>query len=224
MSKYLLHINKPCTQSWDEMTATKNGKFCSNCQKEVIDFTTFTEAEIINYFKKAKDNEVCGKFYETQVNHWLEDLHIKNKNPLLYKFLFSFLLLSNTEQSFSQSTTLPKEINITQGLSGKVKGLNVQRDTTSNCTKSKAENFENVRITLGGARIVKTESKPLVILDGKVINSKALENLNPNNISSITILKHKEATALYGPDGVNGALLITTKACNNVETSPFSAL
>jgi len=55
-------------------------------------------------------------------------------------------------------------------------------------------------------------SKALVIIDGveaKGINP--LENVNPNDIESVSVLKDLSATALYGDKGKNGVILITTK-------------
>jgi TonB-dependent SusC/RagA subfamily outer membrane receptor len=50
---------------------------------------------------------------------------------------------------------------------------------------------------------------PLYILDGKEILH--LENIKPDEIESISVLKDKSATALYGDKAKNGVILITTK-------------
>lgn len=55
---------------------------------------------------------------------------------------------------------------------------------------------------------------PLYILDGNVIEKSLIELINPNTIESIKVLKDKEATALYGKNGVNGVILITSKVKN----------
>jgi TonB family protein len=51
--------------------------------------------------------------------------------------------------------------------------------------------------------------KPIYILDGKEI--KDLSGVNPNTIESISVLKDESATKLYGPNGNNGVVIITTK-------------
>lgn len=56
----------------------------------------------------------------------------------------------------------------------------------------------------------KSSEKPLIIVDGKRYLSN-LDSLNPNEISSIDILKGRAAIALYGEKGKNGVLLIQTK-------------
>jgi TonB family protein len=52
--------------------------------------------------------------------------------------------------------------------------------------------------------------KPLIVVDG-VISSKGVNEINPNEISSISVLKNKSATAVYGEKGENGVILVTTK-------------
>ncbi|MFV0506899.1 MAG: SusC/RagA family TonB-linked outer membrane protein [Bacteroidales bacterium] len=52
---------------------------------------------------------------------------------------------------------------------------------------------------------------PLVILDGFESNMSILQNMNENDIASITILKDASATAIYGSRGANGVVVVTTK-------------
>jgi len=59
----LIQIQNPCHESWDSMTQNEQGNFCSNCQKTVIDFSTKTDAKLIEYFKKH--NSFCGRFKQT---------------------------------------------------------------------------------------------------------------------------------------------------------------
>ncbi|MDR1504985.1 MAG: DUF6146 family protein [Prevotella sp.] len=49
---------------------------------------------------------------------------------------------------------------------------------------------------------------PLVIVDGV---PGEFENINPSDIESINILKDEEAIAVFGPKGINGVILITTR-------------
>jgi TonB-dependent SusC/RagA subfamily outer membrane receptor len=51
----------------------------------------------------------------------------------------------------------------------------------------------------------------MLILDGVPIDLRFLSSINPNDIVDVTILKSASATAVYGPDGANGALIVTTK-------------
>ena len=62
-----LNIPHPCTQNRDEMIPTEKGRFCGHCQKTVIDFTTWSDTALYNFFAK-NTGAVCGTMYETQLN------------------------------------------------------------------------------------------------------------------------------------------------------------
>ncbi|WP_443937471.1 TonB family protein [Pedobacter sp. MW01-1-1] len=60
---------------------------------------------------------------------------------------------------------------------------------------------------------VDASNAPLYFVNGvKVEEPLAINNLNPNDISSISVLKDNSATVLYGPEAKNGVILISTKA------------
>jgi len=99
--------------------------------------------------------------------------------------------------------TAAKSVNLQNGLTGKVSGLNVQ--TVNNGV------FGDTRITLRGIRSLTGNNQPMLILDGVPISLNYLSSINPNDITDVTILKSASATAVYGPDGANGALVVTTK-------------
>jgi TonB-linked SusC/RagA family outer membrane protein len=88
-------------------------------------------------------------------------------------------------------------------LSGKVSGLTIQN--TNNGVNN------DVRITLRGNRSITGQNQALVVLDGVPVPQNTISFVNPNDIENVTILKGGQAATLYGSDGVNGAILITTK-------------
>ncbi|WP_316805995.1 TonB-dependent receptor plug domain-containing protein [Pedobacter agri] len=53
------------------------------------------------------------------------------------------------------------------------------------------------------------KAKPLYVVDGKKITS--IENLNPETIESISVLKDSAGKSLYGDEAANGVVIITTK-------------
>ena len=99
--------------------------------------------------------------------------------------------------------TQAKAVNLQNGLTGKVSGLNIQ--TVNNGV------FADTRITLRGIRSLTGNNQPMLILDGVPIALGYLSSINPNDIVDVTILKSASATAIYGPDGANGALVVTTR-------------
>ncbi len=103
----------------------------------------------------------------------------------------------------SAELTQAKVVNLQNGLTGKVSGLNIQ--TTNNGV------FADTRITLRGIRSLTGNNQPMLILDGVPLSLNYISSINPNDVADVTILKSSSSTAIYGPDGVNGAILITTK-------------
>lgn len=66
---------------------------------------------------------------------------------------------------------------------------------------------------MGGVSSISTDSQTLIIVNGKVFEDKDLISWNRNNIKMVSILKGATATALYGSQGIKGAINIETKAC-----------
>jgi TonB-dependent SusC/RagA subfamily outer membrane receptor len=64
-----------------------------------------------------------------------------------------------------------------------------------------------------------TISKPLFIVDGK--ETESIETLDPATIESISVLKEKSATDLYGEKGINGVVLITSKEAAKTAQNKF---
>jgi len=64
-----LSIPKPCNEKWSSFAPTSKGGFCSSCQKEVIDFTTWNEDKIARYFRTTP--ATCGRFTKDQLKTYL---------------------------------------------------------------------------------------------------------------------------------------------------------
>lgn len=86
--------------------------------------------------------------------------------------------------------------------SGKVSGLNV--------TASGSGDPQTSKILLRGASSISGESSPLYIVDGVIVDADKA-TMNPDDISSIEVLKDASATAIYGARAVNGVIIINTK-------------
>ncbi|WP_308991088.1 TonB-dependent receptor [Mariniflexile litorale] len=66
-------------------------------------------------------------------------------------------------------------------------------------------------ITIRGVRSLSASNSPLYVLDGIPLITGGIQNVNPQDIESIDILKDASATAIYGSRGANGVVIITTK-------------
>jgi TonB-dependent SusC/RagA subfamily outer membrane receptor len=211
MEKYFLHINEPCSEDWDKMTHASQGKFCNNCQKTVFDFTNTTDNEIIKHIEKIKGAEFCGKFEEHQLGRWIETMNAKSSSNKLYELLLGFLLLTSVQNLSAQSISKQEKIELKQKADSLLGVLAVKSEMPDIVCDTSKVIFSDKRIRIGGVRTLTGNNKPLVILDGTPLKMDILNKLDPNEIKSINVLKSKEGTAIYGPDGVNGVILITSK-------------
>jgi TonB-dependent SusC/RagA subfamily outer membrane receptor len=66
-------------------------------------------------------------------------------------------------------------------------------------------------IRIRGTRSVEASNEPLIVVDGIVDAIADLNDINPEDIESITVLKDASSTAIYGARGANGVILITTR-------------
>lgn len=96
-----------------------------------------------------------------------------------------------------------RTVNLQNGLTGKVSGLNIQ--TVNNGV------FGDTRITLRGIRSLTGNNQPLLVLDGVPMALAFINSINPNDIQDVTILKGNTGAAIYGQDGANGVIIVTTK-------------
>lgn len=88
MKKINLSIPQPCHESWEAMTQVEKGKFCSSCQKVVIDFTKMSDRDLATFFKKTQDS-VCGRFQQAQLNR---EINIPRKRIPWVRYFFQFTL------------------------------------------------------------------------------------------------------------------------------------
>ncbi len=89
MSKHLqLHIPEACHENWDRMTSVEKGRFCSSCQKQVVDFTGMNDEQLLAFFKRSTGS-VCGRFMQDQLGRRIE---IPKKQIPWVKYFFQFLL------------------------------------------------------------------------------------------------------------------------------------
>ena len=106
-------------------------------------------------------------------------------------------------------------VNVQELLQGRAAG--VQMVGTSGVLGARS----NIRIR--GASSIGAGNQPLYVVDGVPLNDQEyslasgaeplnpLQNINPNEIESISVLKDAAAVAIYGSRGANGVIIITTK-------------
>ncbi len=142
----------------------------------------------------------------------------------------------------SQSTELDEVIITAQGVARKEKALGYAVTTiTSEDIENKPETdiskiltgkIPGVQINTGGGFLgtnanviirsknsISGSNQPLYVVDGAPITGNRSFDLDPNNIASTTVLKGLAASALYGQDGRNGVIVITTKTGSGLAKS-----
>jgi TonB-linked SusC/RagA family outer membrane protein len=95
--------------------------------------------------------------------------------------------------------------NIMQAIQGAVAGVNVT--TTSSVPGSSPSTI------IRGQNSINANSGPYVVVDGIPLSKTggSLNDINPNDIASMEILKDASSVAIYGTNGSQGVILITTK-------------
>ncbi|MFY0600210.1 MAG: SusC/RagA family TonB-linked outer membrane protein [Cyclobacteriaceae bacterium] len=133
----------------------------------------------------------------------------------------------------SDELTKTRSISPLNALQGKVAGVNI--------TQGSGQPGSSTNVILRGMSSLGSNNQPLYVVDGVPVNNTQLttntvfsngdfvggigsqslnggsdfgnraNDINPNDIASVTILKSASATALYGSRAANGAIIITTK-------------
>ncbi|MBR1809430.1 MAG: SusC/RagA family TonB-linked outer membrane protein [Paludibacteraceae bacterium] len=108
----------------------------------------------------------------------------------------------------SEDLTAGKNANFVNALQGQIAGVQVTNGSGSPNAGS--------QIIIRGISSINTSqsNEPLFVLDGMPINggATAAADINPNDIENVTVLKGAAAAALYGQEGANGVIMITTKS------------
>ena len=105
-----------------------------------------------------------------------------------------------------QSPTLSAD----QALQGRIAGadiMSVSGDPT-----------EGTSIRIRGSRSIEASNEPLIIVDGVMNAVTSLADINSSDIESISVLKDASSTAIYGAQGANGVIIVTTKTGENSTT------
>lgn len=97
--------------------------------------------------------------------------------------------------------------NVTQGLQGAIGGLTITN--TSSGGEPGAEQNINIRGLMTSTGNGISNAEPLVLIDGAVMN---INDINPEDIETVTVLKDAASAAIYGSRAAGGAILITTKS------------
>lgn len=123
-----------------------------------------------------------------------------------------------TQTVNSDELSKSRDINFLNSLSGKTAGVEIKESSSGAGGSTK--------IILRGNKSLNNTSEPLFVIDGiPMANNKSsqpgvwggtdggdgMSQINPDDIESVTVLKGSNAASLYGSQGANGVIVITTK-------------
>ena len=147
MQQIHLSIPEPCHENWQEMTSTQQGRFCNACAKEVVDFSTMTDHEVLNYFSKKATAKVCGRFIPEQLDRPIHiSIPARKRRYWYWNYAAAFFLL------FSRSSTVNAQ--------GKVK------------IEASPISPDNRHVPLGGMVMIQKMTDQPVVVSGRVVDEK----------------------------------------------------
>lgn len=126
---------------------------------------------------------------------------VKDEVELPFRKTIAREIVGATSTIDEDAISSSNQMNVLNILSGKAPGLNVSQVPTE---PGRSATVLNIR----GLSRSATDNAPLIIIDGI---ERPLEDLTPEEIESITVLKDATSKILYGPKAVNGVLLVKTK-------------
>lgn len=136
-----------------------------------------------------------------------------NYNPQLNEVVIVGYGTQQKRSVTGASASLVKPQSIDSALGSRVAGLSVAAaDVSARSSKG---------IQIRGMSTINKDQQPLYIVDGKPVDK--IDDINPDAIASIEVLKDVSPTAIYGSRAANGVLIIKTKAPGLVKGQVVSA-
>jgi len=150
---------------------------------------------------KIKNDDFAGKFTGITIEKSNNSITAQqNKKPLI----------------IVDGNKMPKTYNFSVIDPNKVQAMHILKDSMA-VEQYGADGRDGVILittkekTGKGSFVIKSPKEPMYVIDGEEISKTELDAVSPNDIEKINVLKGADATALYGKDGNNGVVLITSK-------------
>lgn len=84
-TNFKFDIPVQCHEDWNIMQEKGNGKYCSSCEKTVVDFSKMSDREMADYFQNTAGN-VCGRIQKSRLHH-----PVANERPKRWGHTFKTL-------------------------------------------------------------------------------------------------------------------------------------
>lgn len=133
-------------------------------------------------------------------NNITGNVELKSHSELQEVVVTGYQNIAKTKMTGAETTVGAKELdnryttNLTDNLEGRISGLSTY----------------NGKISIRGTSSLYASTNPLLVVDGLPVEG-SIDDLNMNDIASVTVLKDAAATAIYGARASNGIIVVTTK-------------
>jgi hypothetical protein len=144
---YSLKIASPCSQNREEMIPNAEGRFCTHCQKTVIDFTQMSDYEIAAFIHLNKGKQICGSIYAHQEKKKYEFVQAEKPQSPVKRYVFALLA--------GLMTTLPYQVKANHLPIIKIETLNAKNSEKPVIPTPPAKN------SISGRLFDKATGKPL---------------------------------------------------------------
>lgn len=100
-----LSVPEPCQEKWSDMNPSERGRYCASCDKVVVDFTGFTDEQILNHFLETSGKQ-CGRFHPVQLDKKIVPVRNVERASAMSLFFSSLLVLWGFREANGQE--IPK--------------------------------------------------------------------------------------------------------------------
>lgn len=199
--------------------------------------TTGTTTDVDGLYKLTVP-EGSGTLMFSFIGYATKEINIENRSVIDVQLIPDILSLSEvvvtalgitreeralgyaTQEVSGENLTFTKEQNVLGSLSGKIAGVQVVGSSGASMGGTQKIKIRGVNSLSGG-------DQPLIVVDGTPISNANFsgsagvdfgnigQDINPEDIESVNVLKGPTASALYGLRGQYGVIMITTKKGKN---------
>lgn len=216
-NKKLKALNDKLVVDTQKEEETSEGKLVLQVMNEIagvvnLDISYITDSAKWKPFYDLRADNVTTPIkmlYKAQVTQWsgIDWKKVKltlsngnpsqnNQAPILNSW---FLRYGNLYRDGDKNTVI-------NSLQGRVSGL-----LAENSYKNKDSN----RIVIRGSSSMTSDKPTLIVIDNQIVDAATLQQLPQESIKSINVIKGLEGAALYGSQGANGVMIVTTKDMND---------
>ncbi|MFP9099791.1 carboxypeptidase-like regulatory domain-containing protein [Flavobacterium sp. RHBU_24] len=190
-----ISIPKPCHENWATMTPVEKGRFCTTCQKQVMDFTRMGDREIAGILKK--DSNVCARIKPSQADRELIIPHYRKNHAAAIAAVA--LLAASPAVGYAQTPveTEQQPVDHDYEILGKVAAtpVNIINGTV----------VDENKLPIPGANIVKVGTTQTVITD---LDGKFNVDANQHDVLEISCLGYEPLKVIVNQRDFTTPLII----------------